>query len=487
MFNVMRMTVVLFLFLLTACGGGKSGDAGASATSGESGSTTLEYEDSPFGFHPALVTKFLYSNNGYIDAQNIGVRWNRPSLYAFWFKVQPVISDPTYHWEDYDDLYGDIPQGINILANIATEPGRKDFGYERFGTYLPIDESKYSLFVKAAVERYDGDGVDDMPGLVNPIRYWQVDNEPNVLRKTGYADLQRITYIAIKEACPECKVMIGGATGFPQNFANNFSVYAQEILSELNSQYVDIFDFHWYGSADGEYRESKAAYDFVRVELNKYGFGNIPVWITEMGSYSGDPEDMPGLLQPYQSERQQAGDYLKRFIYPLSFGVKKIFPAFGLIEGFKQNDGYFDHTGLIYDGALPNDLGLGVKKLGYYTYKLMTDKLEGSDWDNIQTIRESDNVYIYKFTKSFDDAQDESVYIAWWDYFDDTGASKTITFNVDFSGTALVTKAVPNADSGLGLDENNYPGFFDTGTETVSNGQVTITLDENPVFVEAGQ
>ena len=484
MFNVMKMTIVLFLFLLTACGGGGGGDSGAAATSGGGGLTTQDYEDSPFGFHPALVTKAFYSDSGYIDAQNIGVRWNRPSKYAFWFKVQPVINNPAYTWDEYDTLYGNIPEGINILANIATEPGREDFGYEIQDSYLPIDQDKYTAFVKATVERYDGDGIgeEDFNGGVfpNPIKYWQVDNEPNAL-KTGYAELQQITYMAIKEACSDCQVLIGGATGFPDNFADNFPLYAQ-ILSDLNGQYVDIFDFHWYGSADGEYRESKDAYDLVRSELNKYGFWNIPVWITEMGSYSGDPVDMPGILQPYQSERQQAGDYLKRFIYPLSFGVKKIFPAFGLMEGFKQNNGYFDHTGLIYDGAFSDDLGLGIKKLGYYSYKLMTEKLEGSDWDNIQVIQELGNVYIYKFLKG-----GESVYVAWWDYFDDTGVSKTITFNVDFTGDALITTAVPNADSGADLNENDYPDFFKTETKTVSGVQVTITLDENPVFVEAAQ
>ncbi len=479
MLNIFKIIIVLSLFSLAFCGGGGRGGGG------DDGGLSLDFEDSPFGFHPALVAKFGYSDSGYIDAQNIGVRWNRPSLYTFWFKVQPDIDDPAYTWDEYDNLYGNIPAGINILANIATQPRSYDAGREIPGSYLPIDEDKYTAFVKATVERYDGDGMDDMPGIVNPIRYWQVDNEPQVQIKTGYAGLQQITYMAIKEACSECKVMIGGATGFPDNFADNFSVYAQ-ILSDLNGQYVDIFDFHWYGFADGDYRESKDAYDLVRSKLNEYGFGNIPVWITEMGSHSGtitweDPYD--GL---YQSEAQQAGDYLKRFIYPLSFGVKKIFPAFGLIEGFKSNNGYFDHTGLIYDGAFSDDLGLGIKKLGYYTYKLMTDKLEGSDWDNIQVIQESGNVYIYKVLKG-----GEPVYVAWWDYFDEAGYTagdtKMVVLNVDFTGDALITTAVPNADSGADLDENNYPDFFDTETKTVSNGQVTITLGESPVFVEAIQ
>ncbi|MBI5367041.1 MAG: hypothetical protein HZA54_08385 [Planctomycetes bacterium] len=44
-------------------------------------------------------------------------------------------------------------------------------------------EKAHLTFVRAAVERYGGDGVDDMPGLRVPIRPWQVENEPEGLRQ----------------------------------------------------------------------------------------------------------------------------------------------------------------------------------------------------------------------------------------------------------------------------------------------------------------
>jgi len=56
------------------------------------------------------------------------------------------------------------------------------------------------------------------------------------------------------------------------------------------------------------------------------------------------------------------------------------------------------------------------KKLSYYTYKLMVEKIECSDLDNIQTIQKSYYTYIYKFTK-----QGEFVWTAWLSYFDDPG------------------------------------------------------------------
>ncbi|QWR76084.1 hypothetical protein [Candidatus Magnetomonas plexicatena] len=44
--------------------------------------------------------------------------------------------------------------------------------------YNPHDIEAYSAFVKALVERYNGDGLNDMPGLLYPIMYWEILNEP---------------------------------------------------------------------------------------------------------------------------------------------------------------------------------------------------------------------------------------------------------------------------------------------------------------------
>ena len=337
------------------------------------GETTLTVDrdialESPFGFHPAVVSRMGYSSNGYEDAQNIGVAWTREGVYAFWFMVQPDLNSPIYDFSFYDMQWTKVPSNMKILGNISPQ-GPLDEGYCQPNSYFPINEQQYTAFVKATVERYDGDGVDDMPGLQNPIKYWQVGNEPNG-SKSGFADLQRITYTAIKKACPDCRVLIGGVPGMPpvSVYVSNFVLTYKPILDALSGKYVDILDFHWYGAATGDYKGAREVYDHIRSVLQADGFPAIPVWITEMGAYSGDPASSGplagGVDFPVQTERQQALDYLKRFVYPLSFGVKKIFPAFGLMEGFKHDGSYFDHTGLIYDGMDSDDAGLGVKNWG---------------------------------------------------------------------------------------------------------------------------
>ena len=391
----------------------------------------------------------------------------------------------------YDRQWSAVPSGMNILANIAPQ-GPIDKGYCKANSYLPVDEQKYIAFVKAVVDRYNGDGINDMPGLTSPIKYWQVGNEPST-RKSGFAELQRITYAAIKEVCPDCTVLIGGVPGMPpvSGYIANFDEFYKPILDALAGQYVDVMDFHWYGNATGDYLGAKDAYDHIRTVLDADGFQQIPFWIAEMGAYSGNPVPVPisnpPIDYPLQTERQQALDYFKRFIYPLSFGVKKIFPAFGLMEGFKYDGGYFDLTGLIYDGwdpagAMPYDLGLGVKKLGYYTYKKMTEMLEGADWGGIQTVRESDNVRIYRLTKN-----GHPVYVAWWDYFNDpssAGDTKQIVLDgLEVNSPIMITEVVPDSDKGQ--DVTDYNTAFSSTIAQVVSGQATINLGDSPVVITA--
>lgn len=464
--------------LLASCGGG--GNASV-LPAGPAEATVIE---SPFGIHPASVARQGYNNNGYGDAVDIGVKWTREGVYAFWFKIQPDLSSPVYDFSFYDNQWGRVPAGMNILANISPQ-GPVDEGRCLAGSYFPIDEQKYVAFVKAVVQRYGGD-LYATAGLAAPIKYWMVGNEPNSVR-SGFADLQRITYTAIKEVCPDCTVLIGGVPGMPPvaSYVANFDQQYKPILDALKGHYVDVMDFHWYGNATGDYRGAKDAYDHIRGALEAGGFSAVPVWITEMGSYSGDPIPAPisnpPVDYPLQTERQQALDYFKRFVYPLSFGVKKIFPAFGLMEGFKYDGGYFDYTGLIYDGWGAGDPGLGVKKLGYYTYKKMTEMLEGSNWNSIQTIQASNNVYIFKLTKN-----NAPIYVAWWDYFAEPsfapGNTKTIAISGVQGSSALVTEAVPKFSTGK--DVKDYATAFNIQSVSASNGTITLTLNENPVFVE---
>ena len=392
----------------------------------ESSTTKLKiHEESPFGAHPGYTYKkanidrkelkwvgagstrpqklgFDYSNS-----LDIGVKWNRPEIYAVWDIIQKTDKDiekNIYDWEITDYIYGNVPKGINIVANIDVTENRMVRGEMpfpktfRFKTkYL---EEKYIAFVKKLVERYDGDGIEDMPKLANPVKHWQVFNEPDFTPKAWeeYAHLVEITYKAVKDACQECNVLIGGMAVLPE--FHNFYI---PILKKFKGKYIDIFDFHHFGEA-WEWLEYVDIVDIIKKGLSENGYDNIEIWTTETGTHSGKPVNLRE-----QTEREQAEGLIKRYVYAMSVGVKKIFWAFGITEGFADRNIDFDYTGLIYDGKGSGDLGCGKKKLSYYTYRMMTEKLEGSNYSKIECLELGERIYAYRFSK-----QGKFIYVLWY-------------------------------------------------------------------------
>ncbi|MBU1089212.1 hypothetical protein KKF38_00235 [Patescibacteria group bacterium] len=481
----------------------------------------IDYEDSPFGFHTG-------SANNYAYIQDMGAVWSREGTYIIWdwvdverngnFKFTNATAPPkegvpsSGGQVNYDALRLNTPEDINIMTNVCP--------FRQGGSFTDsIEPEIYQEFVEKMVERYDGDdnlgcvlttpdcynlGDNDYPSKeiiekfeINPIKYWQVCNQVTDVcdekncRETyaeKYAEVQKITYQAIKEADKTAGVLIAG---------DSSKELYPKVFGYLNGDYVDIIDFHRFGTKDNYDPEND--FDYLKTSLQNAGFDldKLRFWITETGTYSGDPSQHVTGKQEllYQSEKQQASGLLKRYVSALSYKIEKIFWAWNIVEGFKRDCGIFDYTGLVYDGCDCNengkyvcekgvgyDLGQGVKKLSYYTYKLMVEKLEGSDWDNIQTIQKSDGVYVYKFTKN-----GEHVWVAWDDAeFQCIKApcGRQVTISGISSSRVKITEAVPGAESGEDLNENDYPNFFKTDTQTVSGGKVEIILGESPVFVE---
>jgi len=425
----------------------------------------LPIEDSPFGFHPAAVPTDIGGGDRWSLARELGIRWHRPVVYAFWFRCQPTDQDRAagrFRWDRLDRSVQDVPAGINVLWNLsarfATRPG----------SFLPRDIERYKRYVAAVVERYDGDGIDDAPGS-SVVRYWQVENEPNLGFQPGspqsYAKLLRLTYPAAKQANPQCRIVIGGVGGWvghgPNSSLQGFRRFYLPVLKRLDGTGFDIFDYHWYGNATGDYRGYGAVHREIRQALNAHGFKDAPIWITEMGSYSGDPSD-----NPPQSEEQQAADLLRRYVYPMTLGVQKIFWAFGLVEGFKHDDGYFDHTGLIYNGRESSDQGRGVKKLSYYTYRLMTSKLEGKQFAGEVAGLPAD-AYAYRFGRV-----PERVTVIWWDWWNEPDVKqKSVT--LPSLRDVRITSAITDHD-----------GTRKSWQVKARETKIVVALGHEPLFVE---
>jgi hypothetical protein len=126
-----------------------------------------------------------------------------------------------------------------------------------------------------------------MPVLSVPAKYWQVDNEPPRGRE-GYADLVHITSKAIKKADHSAKVLIGGLILPAGYMVKAYERESLPLIKELAGKDIDIFDFHWFGSA-GEWQNLPEAMKRIRKDLKEAGFEGAPVWFAEMGTSSGTP------------------------------------------------------------------------------------------------------------------------------------------------------------------------------------------------------
>jgi len=189
---------------------------------------------------------------------------------------------------------------------------------------------------------------------------------------------------------------------------------------------------------------------------------NSLIWCTEYGINS-ESEKLTRA-----TEKEQAKHVITATISGIGNGISKMF-WFGISDRTGPDTDRFGHMGLLDENE--------YKKLAYYTYKLMTEKLAGGDWNNIKRVQASNDIHIYKFTRQ---ETGEPIWVMW----NDNPYPQTITLNLGDMNSAKITQAVPNAENGLGLNEADYPNFFATEIIAVSNGVATITLDDIPLFME---
>jgi len=420
---------------------------------------SLPYEDSPFGF----IQGEYGEEDGKPYILDLGVHWDK-----FWTKEPLRIAfGPEGHLLiDFSNLDSVVRKlvleyGINIFIPIP-------FYVRVDGEPTRLSPEQYRRLCESIVERYDGDGSNDMEG--SPVvAYYSVGGTEMDLphwpfRPEETAPYVKLGYDCIKAQNPNFKVILGGS-GFSARAWGEGGYYDRLVYHLTGDQRCPdmIFDFHFW-SSPRLYKRQVEVLDLVRQTLSRYGYGNSEIWTTEGGSWDG--------YVPPVSERDQAADVIRRYVYALAHGQKKLFWTRILEFDWTPDDSrIFDFTGLVNNPR--NTDGKDWKKLAYYTYKKMVEVLEGSDWGEIRTIRESEGIYLYRFIKG-----GRSVWVAWADAA--TGGDLTIS---GISAPRVkVTVAVPPFASGAEILDDATA--FDVRVERAVEGRITIPLDGDPVLVE---
>ncbi|MGD8814852.1 MAG: hypothetical protein PVI78_10295 [Anaerolineales bacterium] len=360
--------------------------------------------------------------------QDLGVSWLSLQPHLLWMAIE---SEPgVYDWSALDREVRQL-QSLGLDITMVLSPAINAFGEQR-DELIEIASSYSSVmhflregdaggmvlyphgdtmpiwldFVRAAVDRYDGDGQNDMPGLRYQARNWHFIEEypiPEIEDPVIYVDLLKATYEAIKSENPNAKVILAGLAG---NFAQYFAfmdgyiedpdagviqgvqiprdVFAQlpvwsalkadwEYVLEHGAGYFDIVDLHAYITKE-TFLEGEIEY--LRHTMQSFGYTR-PIWIIEGGgpfkNYPGKrAENTPA--DPYYglgSLKENAEFVIKLHALSAAMGVERQHWGLGLELG---PDSYWDGP---WCGMSLMDGEDRFKRPSYYTFKLMVELLDG--------------------------------------------------------------------------------------------------------------
>jgi hypothetical protein len=398
------------------------------------------------------------------EAGATGVRFMSRWGGMHWEQAEPQKG--TFDWSSFDAQYlAAKERELNIMVTLYPSSPSWDNPNAEYDNEYPINMEEYLNFVKSAAERYDGDGVDDAPGspvvsswvLMEEIergdeqKWWGGTPEQ-------YADLFVKTYYAIKGANPDAIVLTYGANNWRGIDTGAIETITKPALLEINRLTSDKNDFSLDYSLHYYHTENSADYirtlDYTKNMLAAIGLENNKIIMEDMAPFlkKDDPE----------KEQKVAKQIVVSHVLSFANGLKTVGWA-QLSDGFEYAVNF--EAGIISSPTMSNaGISNNFRNLGFYSYKLMTEKLGGSDLNNVQTIQESRDLYLFKFIKN-----GKNIWVAWGDN------GKNVKISEINSKQVSITDAVSSKAN---------PTNFNSETKLVNNGAITFDLSDAPVYVE---
>ena len=244
--------------------------------------TNIASSESRFGELTEMRDKKMRGKEG---------QWVRPHPGPFvWNQIENEKGK--FSWEDADKnvLYAQV-HNQTILATIwpyadweqkscKRKKARSPFG-KGFTKYLskPCSMEDYKTFLLKLVDRYDGDGSNDMPGLTKPIKYWDIMNEPEFDMffrgsQEDFVEIFNFSSKIIKEKQKDAVIVMAGAAGmFPEN-----KKYWKSVLPKIRDHF-DIANIHHISGPDGQCDRELWVDEFAA--LLKSVNVDKPIWVTE--------------------------------------------------------------------------------------------------------------------------------------------------------------------------------------------------------------
>ncbi|MBA7672556.1 hypothetical protein ES703_80737 [subsurface metagenome] len=345
-------------------------------------------------------------------AAELGIRWTKPIATSFgpfiWGSVERERGEYIWLWVD---IYIQKVQGYNFAilpviwpfaewdqANWGPVADTEPLIFEEWvcrSRRKPYDMDAYRRFVSALVERYDGDGIDDMPGLRYPFKYWQAHCSPSVQEgyftyfdgsPEDYLEILTATYQAVKEADPEAKVLAGGmGTMKPEAISFWRPVF------EKGSQYFDIASIHicWPLAEFGQAEHAKT-------ELIAMAEGYVPEFKKLLSEYGIDKPFWQTCAQYYFCENvspEEHGQILVRScVIAFACGADKF--IYEIFRPFPFEPPFMKQSALVDEN--------GERRPAYYGLKTLIEKLD--KFTSAEKLAEGQ----YRFM-----VEGEAIYVLW--------------------------------------------------------------------------
>jgi hypothetical protein len=220
-------------------------------------------------------------------------------VFVIWENIEPEPGE--FHWGPLDAIVLEYQQagftGLQMdFAALSPWASSQQPSLGNQGDTFPKEEylDDYVAYLTAVVERYDHDGVDDMPGLIYPIHDYGIEREftgfwPGSAEE--YVRMLRLSYPAIKAADSDARVLLvallmadvfdGNPT--PAEIARRLARdtdYMRKTVPDIRTilaacDAYDIVDFH----SLANYTEIPLTAAWIRDELQSNGCGEMPIWI----------------------------------------------------------------------------------------------------------------------------------------------------------------------------------------------------------------
>lgn len=417
-----------------------------------------DYNDSPFGIYGPY--EIVFDNP--LGATTEEINAYMLDLGVVWAQEPPFSLDK-------------LPPSLSLYTRIGREGGTRP-GTSDFSRYEEVLRKRIR-HLKDRVKVYE---LGTEPDGVPPPTAWKG-------KEKEYAKFLQVSHRIVKEECPDGILVFGGLTGVSTRFSETRgpALFLDQVLAAGGVGAFDAFEFKQHMFNADQYTEIGRKYRTYAKIMKKHGINidSMPVYL-EVATHDGHPQFAEGTplwflnssLAP-QTEMDQAVGLVKIYMYSLAQGIDKIFWDL-VVEhhrfGGNENNP-FDVYGLVHNKY--NEDGLSHKKLAYFAYKKMTATFKHADFKHLQTITETDDLFVYEIPVK----KGGRIWVAW----SETVQPQQVNLVKVQGATVQVIRSVPDAATGLEVEDRG--DVHDVRVLDVNNGHVSIAVGTTPLYiVESG-